>query len=495
MIEGTGWIMDRIRLSPRREAVIDISSGDKWTYADLKERILRWTAFFNENGYPQGERVAVLAPNQPDLFALLFACEVQGLLFVPLNWRLHQAELQVLLRDCEPVVLLFDRQFESLVQQTGFSETMPLTIVEETDVLLKCPDSTIYEGDESPWMMLYTGGTTGAPKGVVLSKKAVNWNALNTIASWGLTEEDRTINYMPLFHTGGLNALSIPILMAGGTVVLGRQFDEEEALRATNRYEATISLFVPTMYQAIIQTPYFQQASFPSMKVFLSGGAPCPHAIYEAFQHKGVSFKEGYGLTEAGPNNFFIRPEVACQKIGSVGKSMLFNQVQVVNEQGKRCRTGEVGELCVKGPHLFSGYWRKPEETAAAIQSGWLRTGDLAKMDEDGDHFIVGRKKELIITGGENVYPQEVEQYLLRMAGIREAVVIGLDDDKWGEVVVAYLTLRDGATVTEEDVIAHCKKALGGFKVPKEVHFLEALPTTPVGKIDKKALQKSVRSV
>jgi len=182
--------------------------------------------------------------------------------------------------------------------------------------------------NEKSWMLLYTGGTTGHPKGAILSVEAVYWNALNTIVSWGLTEEDRTINYMPLFHTGGLNALSIPILMAGGTVVVGSTFDAEEALRATDLYGATISLFVPTMYQAMIQEPYFDQSSFPSMHVFLSGGAPCPETIYHSFHEKGLNFKEGYGLTEAGPNNFYIRSDDACRNIGSVGKSMLFNSVK-----------------------------------------------------------------------------------------------------------------------------------------------------------------------
>src|SRR5699024_949391 len=342
------------------------------------------------------------------------------------------------------------------------------------------------------WLMIYTGGTTGKPKGVVLSHEAVNCNALNTIASWGISDEDVTINYMPLFHTGGINALSIPILMAGGTVVIGNVFSAEEALRATDDYKATISLFVPTMYQAMIHHPYFQIADFSSMKVFLSGGAPCPPKIYAHFHAKNLHFKEGYGLTEAGPNNFFIPPEKTEHKKGSVGKSMLFNDVMNVKEDGTPCKVHEVGELYVKGKHLFTTYWNKQKETAEAFEGTWFKTGDLAKFDEDGDYFIVGRKKDMIITGGENVYPQEVEQCLLNHEWINEAAVIGIPDEKWGEKVIAFLTVYDKERFDEEELKEHCKAFLGSYKIPKNFFLLDELPKTDVGKIDKNKLSKSV---
>lgn len=249
------------------------------------------------------------------MFAVLFACGLRGLIYVPLNWRLSKEELTQILEDATPAILLYEEDSHCpLVLEKMFSLHVSQ---HEKEIQPSRQDVDV----DDPWLMIYTGGTTGQPKGVVLSFQSVNWNAMNTIISWGLHAQDRTLNYMPMFHTGGLNALCIPLLMAGGTVIIGDKFDAEEALQATNQYQTTISLFVPTMYQAMIATKYFQENQFPSMKVFLSGGAPCPHPIYDAFYNKGLFFKEGYGLTEAGPNNFYIDRERAYAKKGLSGKA------------------------------------------------------------------------------------------------------------------------------------------------------------------------------
>lgn len=487
MFHTYNWISKRTALSADRIALIDIHTGERLSYAMLQNRIDRWASFFHAKGFTKGDRIAVYSPNKPELFAILFACERAGLIYVPLNWRLSQAELQGVLDDCQPVLMLYDEGFEASVQPLQLAAASRLTVIEQ--VTGSSGDSfEVINKPEDPWMIIYTGGTTGAPKGVVLSYSAINWNALNTIATWGLTENDVTINYMPLFHTGGLNALSIPLFMAGGIVVIGHQFDAEAALRATNDYEATISLFVPTMYQMMIQTDYFKRSSFPSMACFLSGGAPCPETVYRSFYAKGLCFKEGYGLTEAGPNNFFIRPVEAVRKIGSVGKSMLFNDIAIRDEKGNLCLQGEIGELFVKGPHMFSGYWNNPAQTTETIQDGWIRTGDLAKVDSDGDTYIVGRKKDMIITGGENVYPQEVEQCLITYDGIREVAVVGMSDDVWGEKVVAFVSVHDNEKVDRDSLLSHCKHTLASYKIPKEIIVVPELPKTPVGKINKNEL-------
>lgn len=485
--EGT-WIVKRTALSNNKTAFIELHSGVTWTYGKLKSRILHWASYFKLNGYKKGERVAILAPNSPDLFALMFACELRGLIYVPLNWRLSHFEINKLLNDCTPSILLFHTSYKSTIGEVHFHTKIQLDSIDcvELDLDVLNPVSTV---STDPWMIIYTGGTTGIAKGVVLSKKAINANAVNTIASWGLSEIDVTINYMPLFHTGGINALSMPLLMAGGTVVIGNTFDCEEALKATDTYKATISLFVPTMYHSMIHTTYFKESAFPSMNVFISGGAPCPKMIYHAFHEKGLNFKEGYGLTEAGPNNFFIRSEDSILKTGSVGKCMLLNSVKVLNEEGIPCGMGEVGELYIKGPHVFSDYWENQIETTKTLVDGWLRTGDLAKYDIDGDFYIVGRKKDVIITGGENVYPQEVEQLLLQINGISEVAVLGKEDLLWGEIIVAFISLKEGIILNEKRTIEHCKRFLGTYKIPKEVIILPELPKTHVGKIDKKALQ------
>ena len=375
-------------------------------------------------------------------------------------------------------------------------------VAAKSEMVDKPADSSWADDPKLPWLIIYTGGTTGKPKGVVLSYEAVTSNAINTVISWGLTDADCTLNYMPLFHTGGINALALPILLVGGTVVIGQKFDPERAIRAIDEYKTTISLFVPTMYQLMTQTAYFEQSTFPTVKVFLSGGAPCPKPIYERFKARGLKFKEGYGLTEAGPNNFVIDANVAMTKKGAVGKSMLFNEVQVMNENGEPCSEGEVGELWLKGSHVFRYYWNNEQETNATFHNGWLKTGDLAKFDEDGDFYIVGRKKEMIITGGENVYPQEVEQCLITHPAVQEVTVIGVPDEKWGECVVAFIVLtdKDGAAAADFGALAvelkeHCKKRLANYKIPKHLNFVEELPKTVVGKIDKKQLQQVALSL
>ncbi|MFC4411240.1 AMP-binding protein [Chungangia koreensis] len=487
MLTELNWIIKRAAMSPTHTALVNVHSDEHWTYKKLIGRISFWRNVFTTEGLSKGDRIAVLSPNHPELFAILFACGLDGYIYVPLNWRFSVHELQYVIGDCQPSYIVFDELMEDVANQLSVSTSRSLSNSDAT--VQEVFQSSVELKPEDPWLLIYTGGTTGNPKGVILSFEAVNCNSINTIISWGLTEEDTTINYMPLFHTGGINALSLPILMAGGTVVIGNRFDADMALRATDRYEATISLFVPTMYQQMIQENYFKQSSFPSMKVFLSGGAPCPQTIYNRFTERGFKFKEGYGLTEAGPNNFFIRPELAETKKGSVGKSMIFNSVKVVDEEGNPCGPGEVGELYLSGKHIFTAYWNKPLETSAAFDDGWLKTGDLAKFDEDGDYYIVGRKKEMIISGGENIYPQEVEQCLIHFLGIREAAVVGIPDEKWGESVTAFIVLDDGIEYEEEALLIHCRKYLGSYKVPKKIVILSELPKTHVGKIDKKKLQ------
>lgn len=487
MHDEQAWVLKRAKLTPKKIALIDIASNRQWSYENLSIEIQRWQRLFAAFQLPKGARIAYLAENNIDAFALLFACGLSGFLYVPLNWRLNVKELHSIIEDCEPAILLFDESFKETAEQLSIPSKLSINEVIQMGDLKHKP--LVYEWSIcDPWLIIYTGGTTGKPKGVVLSFEAVNWNAFNTIVSWGLSDQDCTLNYMPLFHTGGINALSIPLLMSGGTVVVGKRFDAEQAIRHINDYKTTISLFVPTMYQAMIETEYFQKALFPTVKVFLSGGAPCPESIYKHFFQKGLLFKEGYGLTEAGPNNFFIDAKVASKKLGSVGKEMLFNEVKIVNDDDKECAVDEVGELLVKGKHLFTAYWNNEVETAKAITEGWLRTGDLARKDQAGDFYIVGRKKEMIITGGENVYPQEVEQCISRHINVKEVAVIGIKDTLWGEIVTAYIVCKEQQLDFEQHIKQYCIEHLGRYKVPKQIYLVGELPKTPVGKIDKKQL-------
>jgi fatty-acyl-CoA synthase len=484
------WISSRACLTPDKIALIDVKNNTSLTYTELNDHAERWSSLFLEKNIGMGDRIALLATNQIEVFEIMFACGKIGAIFVPLNWRLAVDELNYILKDCTPKLLIFNEKFTDVVHLLqNVKEIVALRHhIQSTNIMTSKKNTEITDSD--PWLMIYTGGTTGKPKGVVLSHQSIKWNALNTISSWGLTNQEITLNYLPLFHTGGLNALSIPIIMNGGTVVIGDQFHAEEAVHYLNKYECTIALFVPTMYHLMVQTEEFQASAFPSMKGFLSGAAPCPLSIYEKFTEKGLPFKEGYGLTEAGPNNFFITPKDALRKKGSVGKPMLFNQIKLTKLDGNEANINEVGEILIRGKHAFKEYWNNLLETEETWKEGWLHTGDLGKRDEEGYYYIVGRKKDMIITGGENVYPLEIEHWLCEHPAVDEASVVGLADEKWGEQVTAFIVLKTGILDMDEELKIHCSYKLAKYKIPKKFIFLKELPKTHVGKIDKKRLKQ-----
>lgn len=486
------WIESRARLTPDAEAIIDAVQNRKWTYAEVNERAVAIALWLKNKGVQKGERIALLSPNHIAYFDLLFACAKIGAIFVPLNWRLSIEELNYILNDCSPVLIGYHSQFNEIIEQldTDCENILCINdvkfehVLEEKGIL----EENILLSESDAVAIIYTGGTTGKPKGAVLAHRTILANAINTVISWNLTEKDVTLTSMPMFHTGGLNALSIPLLLVGGKLVITDSFDPVKAIDYINCYGCTVVLFVPTMYHMIFQTEEFNNSSFPSMKTFLSGGAPCPLEIYEVFKKKGIAFKEGYGLTEAGPNNFFIDPVIANEKRGSVGKPMLFNTIKIVDDNGREVEANEVGELLISGKHVFEKHWNNEEATKEAIQDGWLYTGDLVKKDDQGFCYIVGRKKDMIITGGENVYPLEVEHWLASHPDIQEVAVIGLPDEKWGESVTAFIV--SNFVFIPSDLRDYCAQKLGKYKIPRQFIFLEELPKTHVGKIDKKRLKE-----
>lgn len=485
------WIENRARLTPDAEAIVDVEQKRGWTFSEVNKRSIAAASWLKKQGVNKGDRVALLSPNHISYFDLLFACAKLGAIFVPINWRLAADEIHYILHDCTPKIIGYHSSFSEKMNELVLLQSISFKIDDELyldqDFLLHV-EAELTEQD--PLAIIYTGGTTGKPKGAVLSHQSMIWNGLNTILSWNLTKEDTTITYMPLFHTGGLNALSIPLLMIGGKVVIASVFKPTEAIRYLNDYKCTIVLFVPTMYHMIIGTEEFKKQTFPTVKVFLSGGAPCPLEIYKEFRYRGLQFKEGYGLTEAGPNNFYMDPSKVNEKLGSVGKPMLFNDVKIMREDGTETSPDEVGELFIKGKHTFQCYWNNREATAETMSDGWLHTGDLVKRDKEGYYYIVGRKKDLIITGGENVYPLEVENWISTLSQVDEVAVVGIPDQKWGETVTAFIVLKENRHLTLEDVVQYCSSKLGNYKIPKEIIFLEELPKTHVGKIDKQELKK-----
>ncbi|KAA0547691.1 long-chain fatty acid--CoA ligase [Bacillus sp. BGMRC 2118] len=483
------WVEKRSQLTPDKVAIIDGENNNQYTYKELANRAHSFATYLKSKGVTKGDRVALLCPNDICYFDFLFACMKIGAIFVPINWRLSQVEIQAIHEDCTPSLIGYHSRFANLLPPADKIIQVDCEHYESifNNNYTALMDSTLTEND--PLTIIYTGGTTGKSKGVVLTHSNIGWNAINTIVSWSLTESDITLTYLPLFHTGGLNALTLPILLMGGTVLIARDFNPEYTIDLIEKEKCTILLMVPTMYHLITLSKSFQHAKFESMRTFLSGGAPCPLTIYEAFMEKGIDFKEGYGLTEAGPNNFYIDPKLSMKKKGSIGMPMMFNKAKIMKHDGTLAKVNEVGELLLFGNHVFDHYWNNPEATRKAIKNGWLHTGDLARYDEDGYYYIVGRKKEMIITGGENVYPLEVEQCIQNHASVAEVAVVGLPHEKWGEVVTAFVSLYPGHTATEQELKNICLQELGSYKVPKYFWIIEELPKTHVGKIDKKQLQ------
>ncbi len=491
------WIEKRSQLTPHNIAVVDEESNRRWSYLDINHRAYSLAYFLVENGVKKGDRVVILCPNDICYMDFLFACMKMGAIFVPLNWRLSPLEIKAILEDCNPCIIGYHSSFEILLPKS--KNTIKIDSEHYEKIMQTTPpqeySKDIELKEHEPLIIIYTGGTTGKSKGVVLTHSNISWNALNTIVSWNLLSCDKTLTYLPMFHTGGLNALTLPILMIGGTVLIANDFDAERAIELIELEKCTIMLMVPTMYHLISKASNFQTATFKHVKTFLSGGAPCPLPIYEAFAQKGISFKEGYGLTEAGPNNFYIDPTEAKKRNGSIGKPMMFNKVKVVNEFGDEAKTDEVGELLIKGNHVFNRYWNNLEATNETIKNNWLYTGDLAKKDEDGFFYIVGRKKEMIITGGENVYPLEVEHCIQNHPSVSEVAVVGLNNPIWGEIVAAFISFLPNLELSEEELKKYCYSKLGRYKVPKHFFILPEIPKTHVGKIDKKLLQSKYQSI
>ncbi|WP_235864128.1 acyl-CoA synthetase [Sutcliffiella halmapala] len=488
----SSWLQKRSQLSPTRIAVIDGETGERWNYKQVYRRTLDMKGRLHSLGINKGDRVALLSSNDIVYFDLLFACGELGAIFVPLNWRLSEEELVYILEDCEAKCVIVQSAYKENIRNA------PCPIISLVDLQRLPPTNSISLDSIQVTIndraaIIYTGGTTGKPKGVILTHENIASNAINTIVSWGINELDVTLTCLPMFHTGGLNALSTPLLMAGGTVVLMQEFQVDKVIDLLNYYQCTVLLMVPTMYHLLIEHPRFQLETFPTMKTFLSGGAPCPLEVYEVFYQKGILFKEGYGLTEAGPNNFYIDPTEAYGKKGSVGKPMMFNDVKIMKKRNQEAAINEVGEIYLKGRHVFEGYWLKQEETEKVKEDGWLSTGDLGRRDEDGYIYIVGRVKDLIISGGENIYPSEVEQTLTQHEAIKEVSVVGIPHPKWGEAVLAVVSLK--SPVTERELTTFCSRTLGKFKIPKRFVFVPDIPKTVVGKIDKKSLSHCYKEI
>ena len=489
------WLARRAELTPERIGLVDVETGARLSYhaLDLRARALA-TVLHEQYAVGQGDRVAVLALNSPEYLDAFFAVALLGAILVPLNWRLTTPEVETILTDCAPKLLAHDLGQADAARRAVERLGTPIPLFAlpscpgaDADLASRVVPFQSRDGEEIV-LILYTSGTTGIPKGAMLSHRMITWNAINTQVSWGLWDTDITPTFAPFFHAGGLNVLTTPLYHCGGTVVLLRGSDPAAVLRAAADERCTILFAVPTVFQMIMEHPDFATTDLSSVRFCVTGGSSCPLPVIERFASRGLVFRQGYGLTEVGVNCFSLAPEDALRKAGSVGRPVFHSRARIVDEQGHDVAPDHIGELVLAGPHVCSGYWQRPDATAEVWRDGWWHTGDLVRCDDDGYYYIVGRKKDMYVSGGENVYPAEVEGVLLTHPAIADVAIIAQPDPKWGEVGVAIVVPRAPDGLTAEDVVAFCDGKLARFKIPRRVVFAESLPRNAMGKIVKAAL-------
>ncbi len=505
---------ERARLTPNKTAVVDVDSGERLTYRDLDRRAARCARLWRERcGLEKGDRVGILSHNRLEYLDAFFAAGKSGVVLLTLGTRLTAHELEHIVSDAAPRVLLYDGELADTVRELrsklgagspverwlalddpldlagaphrGTPERDPVYDA-ECDELDDAPFERQACAGEDVYCLLYTSGTTGKPKGVMIPHRMVAWNGYNTVCGWQLEESDTSPIFTPLYHAGGLLAFLVPIFTIGGTIVLHREFDAEEIWRTIERERCTVVLGVPTIWKILMDSPAFAEVDLAHVRWCISGGAPLPQYLIAAYQERGVVFKQGFGMTEVGVNCFAMTVEDSFEKAGSIGQPLMFTEVRLVDGEGRDVADGEIGEMLFRGPHTSLGYWRNPEATAAALDAdGWFHSGDQARRDEDGFFYVAGRQKDMFISGGVNVYPAEIEGQLVLHPAVEDAAVVGVPDDKWGEVGVAFVVPRAGSELGAGALAAHLGKRLARFKIPKEFHLIDELPRTAYGKVVK----------
>jgi fatty-acyl-CoA synthase len=462
------FIRDRARRTPDRVA-IDLD-GHETTYAELDARSEELAG-----GLTQGEVVSTLTGNSPEHVALMFACAKAGAILHPISWRLAPAEVAFQLDDAGSAVLWVEEEHRALGEAAlSLAAVSPRTELQPSNSLLQAP------GAGDGLLLIYTSGTTGKPKGALLTHANCFWTNLSFDLATGVSGDDVVLACLPQFHCGGWNVQPLLAWWKGAKVVLERQFDAARALRLIEEKRVTTMMGVPANYLFMAQEPGFASADLSSLRCCVVGGAPMPVPLLELWRERGVEIVQGYGLTEASPNVLCLPPEDAMRKAGSAGKAYPYVEIDV----------GAGDELLVRGPNVFPGYWRNAEATAAALAGGWLHTGDVVEVDGEGYVTVKGRLKEMFISGGENVYPAEIESVLHDHPRVQDAAVVGMPDETWGEVGAAFVVPR--GKVSEDEIVAFCRERLARFKVPKSVHFVDALPRNSLGKIQKSELKLPV---
>jgi fatty-acyl-CoA synthase len=529
--DGVGsWMARRARRTPDRIAVMH--AGDRLTYAQVHDRVTRLAHGLRGLGLRRGDRVAYLGPNHPAFLETLFAAGTLGAILIPLNTRLAVPELARHLADSGTQALIYGAgQAEAAAALRGAVPGIrdvvalgePASGETGYQSLLAAADGTGIDepvGLDDPCLIMYTSGTTGRAKGATLSHGNITWNALNVVVDADFRQDEIALVVAPLFHTAALNMLCLPTLLKGGAVLIEPGFEPGRALEAIAAHRVTSLFGVPAVYDAMAAHPRWPDADLSSLRMLLCGGAPVPEATIRGYTRRGLAFIQGYGMTETSPGALLLDAAHVESKAGSAGVPHFFTEVQVVRPDLTPAPAGETGEIVVAGPNVMQGYWGQPEASAAVLARGsdppeppegddgawpasrpatsraladgtWLRSGDAGTADADGYVFVVDRIKDMIISGGENVYPAEVENVLREHPAVADCGVIGIPDARWGEVGRAVVVLRPGAQATEADLLRFLDGRIARFKIPKSVRFTGELPRTGTGKILKKRLRET----
>ncbi len=509
MVNQFDYLSKRDIFSPEAEALVDVETGKRYSYRAFNKRANRVANFLQQAvEFQKGDRLCILAQNSLEYWETFFGCQKCGGIFSPLNWRLVARELVGLVDDLSPSVLFFDSDLAAvaseLKQEVSVNHWVSLDSKgTELDGSLKYeevlsnastdPPKPVNLSYDDSMGIVFTGGTTGLPKGAMITYRQVAFNTLSTIRD--ILPGDVYINHLPLFHVGGLYVYAIPLFILGGKVIQMKRWDVDTLVSVINKENPNFFFAVPTQYRMLMNHPDFKSIDFSNVRFLTSGGEPLPLDIIKTFQEAhGVDFKQGFGMTEVGPGCFALDPWDAERKIGSIGTPNFFIDAQVVDpETGKVCNANEVGELMFRGPTVTIGYWNRPELNKTLLDDGgWFGTGDMVYFDDEGYYYVVDRVKDMFISGGENIYPREIEKLLEQHPKIAQVQVIGIPDSKWGEVGRAIIVLQSEQEATEEEILEFCKGKLARFKVPKSVRFTDSFNSyvSGAGKILKRRLRE-----
>ncbi|MFW0775195.1 o-succinylbenzoate--CoA ligase [Paenarthrobacter nitroguajacolicus] len=508
---GVGSWLHRRRIKSGSKTAL-ISGDETLSYADLADRTDRLANALKDRGVTKGDRVAYLGENHPSFVETFFACGLLGAIFVPLNTRLAAPELRFQLRDSGARLLISAASLETVAASSCVDTDVTHRLVVAPDggsdgSVVKLPSGVEHYGEvleaataapldeavtlDDAAMILYTSGTTGKPKGALLTHGNITWNSINTVVDMDLNRNDVALMISPLFHVASLDMGLLPMLLKGATVVLEAKFDAGRVLELVGQHEVTTLNGVPTTFQMLCDHPGWSTADLTSLDKLTCGGSAVPNRVLEAYEARGIGFTSCYGMTETSPGATMLPAARSKEKAGSAGLPHFFTDVRIADPLGGVAALGEVGEIQISGPNVIKEYWNRPEATVESYSdSTWFRSGDIGYQDGEGFLFVSDRIKDMIISGGENIYPAEVEAAIAQLPAVGSVAVIGIDDPKWGEVPRAIVTLRDGESLTEEQLRSHLEGRLARYKIPKSVVFVEEMPRTASGKIRKMDLRK-----